>query len=351
MKALLLSAYAAASHRYWARSLIEHLSEIDWTLLELAPRHFQWRMRANPLLWSAYSHETLSRHFDLVVATSMVDLATLIGLYPHLGRAYRVVYFHENQFAYPIGSDQTFRPEPLMVNLYSALAADQVLFNSAWNRDSFLSGARGFLARMPDRLSPDALDRMAGDSAILPVPLEGAAARPAETRPARLIWNHRWEYDKNPEDFFTACRALAAEGIDFELVIMGQQFRRSPAVFEQAREEFASFIVCWGSQSRPEYLRQLSEGGIVVSTALHEFQGLAVMEAVQHGCLPLVPDRLCFPECYAPQYRYDGSIKALTEQLTQWLTVPTCRPIPPDISPWHWDELLPAYRDALLTRA
>ncbi|RKR02400.1 uncharacterized protein DUF3524 [Kushneria sinocarnis] len=348
MRALLLSGYAAASHRYWARGIIEHLPEIDWTLLELSPRHFQWRMRANPLLWSTHSHETLNGHYDLVVATSMVDLATLIGLYPHLGRARRVVYFHENQFAYPSGPGQSFRPEPLMVNLYSALAADRVLFNSSWNRHSLLAGARRFLARMPDRLSHEAVDRIERHSSLLPVPLECVSAGGADSRPARLIWNHRWEYDKNPEDFFAACRALEARNIEFEIAVMGQQFRRSPPVFDQAREEFAARLVCWGGQPRPEYQRRLAEGGIVVSTAEHEFQGLAVMEAVQHGCLPLVPERLCFPEYYAPAYRYDGSLESLTTRLAHWLSEPHARPVPPDVSPWTWPELLPAYRRELL---
>ncbi len=227
MKALLLSAYAADSHRYWARGLTAHLEAMEWTLLELAPRHFQWRVRGNPLSFMSAHDATLSQSFDLIVATSLVDLATLIGLYPHLGRAYRVVYFHENQFAYPLGQQQTRRLEPLMVNLYSALAADQVLFNSQWNRDSFFNGVADFLKRMPERVSLARLEALKARSDILPVPLWLLVDAPStgQGAPRRIIWNHRWEYDKNPEDFFAALEALSGTGMDFELVVMGQVFR------------------------------------------------------------------------------------------------------------------------------
>ncbi|SFC64702.1 protein of unknown function [Kushneria avicenniae] len=345
----MLSAYAADSHRYWARGLMAHLETIDWTLLELAPRHFQWRVRGNPLSFMSEHDATLSQSFDLVVATSLVDLATLIGLYPHLGRARRVVYFHENQFAYPLGQDQRTRIEPLMVNLYSALAADRVLFNSRWNRDSFFDGVAGFLKKMPERVMPTRLEALKTRSEILPVPLWSLPSSVSIRRdaPNRIIWNHRWEYDKNPEDFFAALEMLSDSGHEFELVVMGQVFRNAPDVFEQARSRLARHITCWGHQTRERYLEALGKGGIVVSTAWHEFQGLAVMEAVQQGCVPLVPERLCFPEYYAPQYRYDGGRDALIERLKRWLDSPESRPGPPDIGAWTWPQMTARYRAQL----
>ncbi|REC95465.1 tRNA-queuosine alpha-mannosyltransferase domain-containing protein [Kushneria indalinina] len=349
MKALLLSAYAADSHRYWACGLMAHLDAIDWTAIELAPRHFQWRVRGNPLSFMSEHDETLSHSFDLIVATSLVDLATLIGLYPHLGRAWRVVYFHENQFAYPLGPQQTRRIEPLMVNLYSALAADRVLFNSQWNQDSFFEGVDGFLKKMPERVTPVRLETLKAHSEILPVPLWPLEEVPSagQGAPARIVWNHRWEYDKNPEDFFAALETLSDKGLEFELVVMGQVFRKTPEVFEQARARLARHITCWGHQTRARYLEALGRGGIVVSSAWHEFQGLAVMEAVQHGCVPLVPERLCFPEYYAPEYRYDGSREALITRLAQWLTAPDTRPNPPDLGVWTWPQMAERYRRSL----
>ena len=43
---------------------------------------------------------------------------------------------------------------------------------------------------------------------------------------------------------------------------------------------------------------------MILSTALHEFQGLAVLEAVAAGCVPIVPAREAYPELFAAQYSY-----------------------------------------------
>lgn len=248
MRVLLLSAYEAVSHRYWAQSLMAQLDDIEWTLLSLPPRHFAWRIRGNPLSWMLKAHDTLSQAFDVVLATSMVDLATLVGLFPHLGRAKKVVYFHENQFAYPESSDQMPQVEAKMVNLYTALAADSVVFNSAYNRDSFIDGARAFLKKMPENLpAAKPLEALRERAMVMPVPI-GDSSEPGHQRafkktvPQRIVWNHRWEYDKNPDDFFTVLFALSDAGVAFELAVLGQRFRQVPAIFAEAEQRLAKHL-------------------------------------------------------------------------------------------------------------
>lgn len=51
----------------------------------------------------------------------------------------------------------------------------------------------------------------------------------------------------------------------------------------------------------------LCQGDVVVSTANHEFYGMAVLEAVRAGCRPLVPDRLSYRELFAPEFRYEDA--------------------------------------------
>ena len=200
---------------------------VEWTLLSLPGRHFPWRIRGNPISWMQASDATLMQSFDTVIATSMVDLSTLIGLYPHLGSAHKVVYFHENQFAYPLAEGQQRRTEPLMVGLYSAMAADRVLFNSRFNQSTFLDGAWDFLRRMPERVDRSVIDRIERKSTVIPVPLAAPIiSQDCAREPGLLLWNHRWEYDKNPEAFFAACRCLKAWGIDFKLAVVGQTFRQ-----------------------------------------------------------------------------------------------------------------------------
>lgn len=354
MRVLLLSAYEAVSHRYWAQSLMAQLEEVSWTLLALPPRHFAWRIRGNPLSWMLKEHDTLSQQFDVVLATSMVDLATLIGLFPHLGRAKKVVYFHENQFAYPESSDQIPQIEAKMVNLYTALAADYVAFNSAYNRDSFIEGARAFLKKMPENLPmAKPLAALRERSQVLPVPILAPSKSPQpkgikSAAPQRIVWNHRWEYDKNPDDFFAVLFALSDTGVSFELAVLGQRFRQAPAIFAEAEQRLATHIVAWGPQPEDAYRDLLDSADIVVSTTWHEFQGLAIMEAAQRGALPLVPNRLCFPALYPPEYRYDGTREGLYACLQAWLTDPTARPARLDTTVWEWPAWRETYRQWLL---
>jgi hypothetical protein len=74
-RVLLLSAYDAMSHRCWRRGLVKAFPEYEWTVLTLPPRHFSWRIRGNGLTWAFSKRRALSRPYDLVITTSMTDLA------------------------------------------------------------------------------------------------------------------------------------------------------------------------------------------------------------------------------------------------------------------------------------
>ena len=308
MRILLLSPYDTTSHRRWREGLVAAFPQHDWTVLTLPPRHFSWRVRGNSLSWAMSELPRLQRPYELVVATSMTDLSALRGLVPPLAGVPALVYFHENQFDYPDRRRQQ-RIEPAVVSLYAALAAARVVFNSDYNRSTFLAGVGALLRRMPDHVPASVVEALAGRSAVIPVPLEAhwfaPAARPAADAPFTLVWNHRWEYDKAPERLFAALRGLHDAGVDFRVHVIGHRFREQPAVFEASRSWLAPHIGEWGTVADDaEYRRVLCGAHVVLSTALHEFQGLAVQEAVACGCLPLVPDRLAYPEFFPDACRY-----------------------------------------------
>jgi glycosyltransferase involved in cell wall biosynthesis len=71
------------------------------------------------------------------------------------------------------------------------------------------------------------------------------------------------------------------------------------------RQQFAHRLVQFGyASSRTAYYEWLGSADVILSTALHEFQGLAVLEAVAVGCVPIVPAREVYPELFAPEYLY-----------------------------------------------
>lgn len=302
-RVLLLSAYDAASHRRWREQLVAMFPNYDWHTLALPPRFFRWRIRGNPVTW--LSEPCFQQQWDLVIATSMVDLAALKGFHPQLANTPCVLYMHENQFAFPVSSQQRSSAEPQVVNLYSAIAADAILFNSAWNQDSFLDGAWRFLDKMPDGVPDGLIAGLREKSQVVPVPIEDRlfAPNPGPTNwhCPHLLWNHRWEYDKGPERLLNFLEVLGQRRLPFRLSVVGERFRNYPKVFDQIRDGFADRIEhCGFLESRADYDQLLREADIVVSTALHDFQGLSMLEAMASGCVALAPDRLAYRE-YVPE--------------------------------------------------
>lgn len=360
MRVLVLSAYDAPSHRYWREGLATYCDADEFTHLTLPPRHFNWRIRGNSLSWAFGAADALRGEYDLLLATSQVDLSALRGFVPELAALPSLVYFHENQFAYPVGGAAA-RVEPQIVNLYTALCADRLLFNSQWNLDSFLAGLEALLARLPDHVPPGLPQLLARRAEVLPVPVELAGMpqrSPGEV--IDVVWNHRWEYDKGPEILLAAVEACIDQALPLRFHILGQQFRRRPDAFDQlARlfEKHPTFLGHWGHVTRrDEYLALLASSAVVLSTALHEFQGLAVLEGIAHGCLPLVPNRLSYPEFVPAALRYASTpadsaaegraIAAGLSELTRSARDGNWQP-PPDVAAYGWAQLGPRYRELM----
>jgi glycosyltransferase involved in cell wall biosynthesis len=364
MRILLLSPYDTRSHRRWREGLVAAFPAHDWTVLTLPPRHFSWRVRGNSLSWAFAGCKRLQQPYDLIVATSMTDLSALKGMVPPLAAVPALVYFHENQFAYPDRRVQQ-RIEPAVVSLYAALAATRVVFNSGYNRRTFIEGVATLLRRMPDHVPAGVVDAVSDRSSVIPVPLEAAwferASRPPPDAPFTLVWNHRWEYDKAPERLFGALRKLHAAGVNFRVHVIGHRFREQPEVFAASRPLLQRHIGEWGTLADDAVYRGVLRGShVVLSTALHEFQGLAVQEAVACGCVPLVPDRLAYPEFFPGSCRYPshtedaereagdlaGRLARLAEQHRRGEL-----PAPPETAHMGWPALSGRYADVLLATA
>jgi glycosyltransferase involved in cell wall biosynthesis len=361
MRLLLLSAYDAHSHRRWRQGLVAAFPEWQWTVLTLPPRFFSWRVRGNSLSWAWSERKTLEQPYDVVIATSMTDLSALKGLVPALATIPSLVYCHENQFVYP-DQHEGQRIEPKITSLYALLSADRVVFNSAWNRESFLTGAQALLAQMPDAVPPGVVESIADKSCILPVPLERhwfeSRKHVAEVeQPLTIVWNHRWEYDKAPERMFDALLKLHEAGEDFRVHVIGQQFRKQPPVFDEMYPRLQPHIGEWGMvESERDYQSLLQQSHVVLTTALHEFQGLAVLEAVASGCVPLAPDRLAYrdyipDDCRYPSFPDDphAESNAIAVQLQS-----LCRhfgagmlPAAPTVTNLSWERLASAYREEI----
>lgn len=314
-RALIVEPFLAGSHAAFVRWLTEGVSA-DWDVLSLPGRHWKWRMRGAAVWFAHAERARLSRPADVLLATSYLPLAELVGLVPALQGVRKVLYFHENQLAFPVRREHVGGPDYHFgfTQLVSALAADRVAFNSAFNRDSFFEGARALLARMPDAVPPEWVESIAAKSRVVPLPLplvDEAPPIPARPHPdgPLLLWNHRWEHDKDPETFFAALTELAERGVRFRLAVCGERFRKVPKAFEAGHAALEERVVVWGALERPAYEALLREADVCISTARHEFFGVSVLEAMHAGARPVVPDRLAYTETVPSEYRYaDGRL-------------------------------------------
>lgn len=323
---LFIDPFHGGSHAAFADTITTGI-DADWTLATLPARHWKWRMRG-AAMWLGERLD--NRAFDLVVTTSFFPLAELRGLCPSLRDTPALLYFHENQLAYPVREE--FAGERdfhfAFTQIAGAAASDACAFNSEFNRDSFLSGARQLLAQMPDSKPEHLLHRVAERSRVLPLPLDLDVEPvrpdlPADERRGGpiILWNHRWEHDKRPDRFFAALREMAARDVPFRLAVCGEEFRERPGEFEVARRALASRIVQFGFvESRERYRELLARAHVVVSTSDHEFFGMSVLEAVHAGARPLVPNRLAYRELFPEKFRYedDTLVDRLIDLCVMW---------------------------------
>jgi glycosyltransferase involved in cell wall biosynthesis len=247
------------------------------------------------------------------------------------------------------------------INYASALVADAVFFNSQYHMDSFLAAVPRLLKHFPDYNELDTVQAVGAKSEVLPLGLDLSrfdAHRP-NVKPGRrplpmVLWNHRWEYDKNPEDFFQALYVLAERGLDFGLIVLGERFRQQPAEFIEARHRLGDRVHHFGySADFADYARWLWEADLLPVTSYHDFFGASVAEALYCGCLPLLPHRLSYPELIPPEYHelcfyqdFEDLVDRLESAIQNLDQAPRIS-LQDAVAHFDWSQLAPVYDDRL----
>ncbi|CAB4018080.1 Hypothetical predicted protein, partial [Paramuricea clavata] len=229
--------------------------------------------------------------------------------------------------------------------------------------ESFLTSIETFLKLMPDFRPKNIQGKIRSKSKVLYYPvaliddniflkeervtencevLAERAEFPADQETLHIVWPHRWEHDKDPELFFNTMFQLSDLGVTFRLSVLGQVFKDVPEIFSVAKDRLARHIVHWGYQeSQKEYLNVLKHADVAVSTAKHEFFGVAMLEAVCCKCFPLCPNRLVYPEIFPKECLYNTE-QQLFKRLKQFITKPTLArrtEVKIDISKFAWSAL------------
>ncbi|XP_077129130.1 tRNA-queuosine alpha-mannosyltransferase isoform X3 [Ranitomeya variabilis] len=378
MSVLLIEAFYGGSHK----QLMDLLNgEMEGCVLYSLPAK-KWHWRARTAALHFMQAVPPSDSYRVLFTSSVLNLSELVALRPDLGKLRKVLYFHENQLVYPVRKNQDRDFQYGYNQILSCLVADIVVFNSAFNMESFLTSISKFLKLIPDH-RPKNLEqiirpkcrvvhfpiRFPDVSRFLPehkkismeclvhhkkvdIHSQNENAKVAATffgqvmqmtqpwkesvnlmippeesrcvddgqvisepstsnfctespRPLHIVWPHRWEHDKDPETFFEIMMKLKDQGLPFCLSVLGETFTDVPEIFSEARISLGSAVLHWGFlPSKDEYFQMLCAADVVISTAKHEFFGVAMLEAVHCGCYPLCPKALVYPEIFPAEYLY-----------------------------------------------
>ena len=309
MRILYLESFYGGSHREVADALVAY-SAHEIELRTLPARFWKWRMRGAGLHF-AHDIDDIST-YGLVVCSGLMSVADFIALARARCSSPRklppvLLYAHETQLAYPAPEAREADLHFAFTDLTNMLVADHVAFNSHTHRDAYLAALQPFLRRLPEYRPMWVRAEVERRSSVchpgIRFATNGVTELADDTGAPLILWNHRWEFDKNPQAFFESLREVKARGGAFRLALLGENFQVVPKPFTAAREEFADEIVHYGYvPDRASYEAWLTRADIVVSTSIQENFGISVVEAIVHGAAPLLPRRLSYPEIIPEQY-------------------------------------------------
>ncbi len=310
MNILLIDPYFTGSHKSWAEGYKAN-SQHQVDILEMKGQFWKWRMHGGAVtLARLFNQSDLSP--DLILATDMLDLTTFLSLTRNRTSTIpTAIYFHENQLSYPWSpKDRDVQKDRNkqygFINYNSALTADYALFNSHYHQISFLEEAEILLKHFPDYNELDSIKIIEEKCIVLPLGLDlhGFDAHKSDYEgPPLILWNHRWEYDKNPESFFKTLFKLDDNGIDFKLAVLGENFKTTPSIFDEAKLMLKDKIVHFGyCEDFSEYAQWLWKADILPVTNIQDFFGISIMEAIYCNTYPLLPKRLTYPELLPTEY-------------------------------------------------
>ena len=299
LKILALNPFHGGSHKAFLDNWIKR-SVHDFTLITLPGSQWRWRLHFAAVEFSQQVKELYEQgnRWDTIFCTSMMNVAEFRGLCPFLVSVPLTVYFHENQLTYPESKNVKFNLGLCMKNVNSSLAADRVWFNSHFHKNDFLKAVTELLSKKPG--SPVEIVEKINDKSSVQyqgINEEMSFSPAAILSPVHLLWASRWEEDKNPGLLFKALKILKENNIAFKVSILGEEMKTRMECFKKAEEEFSDEIIHFGFlESRKQYRQVLKDADIFISTADHEFFGIAAVEAVAAGCIPVLPDHLAYPE-------------------------------------------------------
>ena len=308
LNVLALEPWYGGSHKNFLDGLVGH-SRHRFHAVTMAARFWKWRMHGGAVTLARKAAQALGEGFrpDVLFATDMVNLPAFLALMRGALSDVPGGACTSTRTSSPTPSRPRPSATPPTPTSTTSPASPPTASSSTRGSTTTPSWRRcpACLRAFPDYTHLHTVGEIRKKSTVLHLGIDLAghdayADVRRQRRPGEapiVLWNQRWEYDKRPEAFFHLMNRLDDAGCAFRLILAGEHFERQPREFEQAFERYAERILHYGyAEDFEEYSRLLHRADVVVSTARHEFFGIAMMEAIYCGCHPLLPNRLSYPE-------------------------------------------------------
>ena len=305
---VLVEPFFSGSHKSWAEGYQYH-SQHNISIISLKGIYWKWRMHGGAITLAKMFNNHVEKEGlpDLIIVTDMLNLPVFES-FANIGNLPIVSFFHENQLTYPWSTQDRDKEKNRdhhygFINYTTALRSDKIMFNSNFHKDSFIDALKKFLKQFPDHNELSTVDLINNKSVVSYLGLDlkrfNKHKIAVQNKIPIILWNHRWEYDKNPDVFFQSLKEIKSEGISFHLAILGEQFDTEMPVFSEAREFFKNEIIHIGyCKSFEEYAEWLWRADVLPITINQDFFGASIMEAVYCNTYPLLPKRLAYPELF-----------------------------------------------------
>ncbi len=222
MNILAVEPFYSGSHKAFLKGLQE-FSRHNIIPINLSFKGRKWHMHGDSVMLAGMAAE-VEEEIDLLFVSSMTNLPAFLALTnPRFADVPKIMYMHENQFTQPVPEGEERDMTYCYINYLSMLTADRLIFSSKFHRNDFLNALPAFLENYPDDKHYSTVERIAQKSIVLypGLNLERFDAQP-DTRQSNenpvIVWNQRWQFDRNPAMFFRVLNRLNDIDLTFDLI-------------------------------------------------------------------------------------------------------------------------------------
>jgi glycosyltransferase involved in cell wall biosynthesis len=123
-----------------------------------------------------------------------------------------------------------------------------------------------------------------------------------------VIFPHRLNEDKGITQFIDIIKKMS--DVEFFIIVPQKKNFVSKNNFYIKLKKFSNVKFIF-SESPDKHLSTLSDAKIVLSCAKQENFGYSVIKSVLCGCIPVLPNKLCYPELFDKRFLYNNTNEAI----------------------------------------